>query len=1080
MTYFISPEYQKLQEAPLQREPERSDKTYGRPAECLQDFLQETAGISDAFKTELASLDEAILAPHTNPAGALARKQWPNQVTRQNLLIQTEETWKFSRQCALAFLDAAPTALAFLTRGEFNHWATIGRDILNPDPETVGLCLAYFQASPDLIKRGSIHFFAGWVEELLAMASFSAKTALAFCGATPAFVSEDRAFHLRQWAEKVRQILETGKGREAIAIAFIESSTRIVGKITFKELKTWGRIGVKIAANSPSLALTYFSEPPEAITDLYNIDILKFLDLTSLLVDMVLRRAMEFYQRCPAELISLNPKVRGQVLDASRKLAAESPEDIIEVFSDIVSALRPLFFPVQEKVMESGLAIGLSSLPSSRAYFKSMGFVLSEIPEHFLSKWIEKGLARLAESEQAGIDYFLLNSGESRSELIKWKEAVLMEDHRLSLSTFAHALSGRKLKLKKRQGLAPEKAASRRHYPAMDDKTLFLPAFFADEPERQGNFRLYKVTIAHQAGHIEFGTFCPLFGKIIALIRAFPLNRLARDIFFIIEDGRIDFMLRREYRGLRADIDQTVAACMGRRPFPGGDRLVEALEILLRLTLGCLDETRLSRDRRDWIHGLKNAMDGFLENARGVWDSFQKMAELYASFSRLAIEGFYLPVSPLPFRGRPNLDLSFGGNRGEGAPEEAEGDETGTDDAIHSLSEEDINRLLEKMKDPKLLQDLKGDPLGEGRFITQIDGLTPMDFVDGPVEEGDGNNQPLAVSPARSASREGPFYYDEWDYQKGAYRRRWCTLREMSVPENDLGLFDKIYDNYSDLILKVKKQFQRIRPEVLEIVRRVEWGTEIDFNAMLQSVVDRKVGDAPSDRIFTRMEKKARHISTVLLVDMSASTDRLVFRVNPPGHTPLGTSEKARQSRAALMSCQEKKIIDVEIEGLVVITEALQSLGDDYAIYGFSGYGREQVDFYSIKDFDDRYSETIKSRICGIRPQKGTRMGPAIRHAVEKLKRVDSDLRLLVLLSDGFPQDLNYGEDRSSNDYALHDTMMALAEARNFGIRPFCITVDLAGDDYLRKVWDPGSYLIVKDVYSLPEVLPRVVESLVL
>jgi len=456
------------------------------------------------------------------------------------------------------------------------------------------------------------------------------------------------------------------------------------------------------------------------------------------------------------------------------------------------------------------------------------------------------------------------------------------------------------------------------------------------------------------------------------------------------------------------------------------------------------------------------------------------MAELYASFSRLAVEGLYLPLSLLPFRDRPDLDLSSGGNWGAGAPEEIEEDETGSGDAIHSLSEEDIKRLLEKMKDPKFLQDMKEDPLGEGHFINLIDSLTPMDAVDAPVEEGDGNNQPLAVSPARSASRAGPFYYDEWDYQKGAYRRKWCTLREMSVPENDLGLFDKIYENYSDLILNVKKQFQRIRPEVLEIVRRVEWGTEIDFNAMVQSVVDRKIGDSPSDRIFNRMEKKVRHISTVLLVDMSASTDRLVSRVNPPGHTPLGPPEKARQSQAAMMGSQEKKIIDVEIEGLVVITEALQSLGDDYAIYGFSGYGREQVDFYGIKDFDDRYSETVKSRICGIRPQKGTRMGPAIRHAVEKLRRVDSDLRLLVLLSDGFPQDLNYGEDRSSNDYALHDTMMALAEARKFGIRPFCITVDLAGDDYLRKVWDPGSYLIVKDVYSLPEVLPRVVESLVL
>jgi nitric oxide reductase activation protein len=414
------------------------------------------------------------------------------------------------------------------------------------------------------------------------------------------------------------------------------------------------------------------------------------------------------------------------------------------------------------------------------------------------------------------------------------------------------------------------------------------------------------------------------------------------------------------------------------------------------------------------------------------------------------------------------------------APEAIQGGEAVDGEGFHSMSEEDIKRLLEKMKSPKLLQDLEEEPVGEGLPITNIDGLTPVEALDGLWEAGADKERPPAVSSSKSAGSKGPFYYDEWDYQQRAYRRKWCTLREKTVPENDLGLFDKIYDNYSNLILKVKKQFQRIRPEVLEIVRRMEWGPEIDFNAMIQSVVDRKAGDSPSDRIFTRMEKKVRRISTLLLVDMSASTDRLVSLVDPTGETSQGSSGITLEGRGPLTDTQEKKIIDVEIEGLVVITEALQSLGDDYAIFGFSGYGREQVDFYSIKDFDENYSETIKSRICGIQPQKGTRMGPAIRHAIEKLNQVVSDQRLLVLLSDGFPQDFNYGEDRSSKEYALYDTMMALAEAKMFGIRPFCITVDLAGDDYLRKMCNPDSYLIVKDVYSLPEVLPKVIESLVL
>ncbi len=1066
MTYFISSDYQKPNNIPPEQELEISSS----PTESLQDILQKTTGISDAFKDDLLSLDQTIMYTHTSHGGALGLDQWPNDVTRRHILIQAEQVWKCSGKCTLAFLDAARVALPVLSRGEFNDWVNIGRDILKTDEEAVELCLAYFQTSPYLIKKGAYNFISGWVEQNRLIASFSSKTSLAFYRATPEFISVDRPFHLRKWAEKVIQILETGKGREAVAIAFIETSPRIVQKITFKELMSWCSIGVKIATDAPGLAVTYFSETSEGINSLYNIEILKFLDLTSLLVDVGLDRAIDFYHRCPDELASLNPNVRVRVLDASKNLAAECPEDIIGIFNDILSALRPVFFPIQEKVMKSGLAISQLSLKASRIYFKSVRSVLREIPEVFLSNWIEKGLARLSESEQFGIDYFSLNSEESRSELIKWKEAVLLEDHKQALSIFAHALSGRELKLKKRRGPDSKKGSSLRRYP-MDGKTVFLPAFFADEPDRPGNFRLYKVKIAHQAGYIEFGTFAPVFWKIASLLEAFPLHLLARDIFFIIEDSRIDFLLRREYRGLTSEIDQTVASCIGRRIFPDQDPLGEALEILLRLTMDCLDEKRISLEMQDWANGLKKAMDGFYENAHGAWDSFQKAAELYESFSGLIVKDLYLPISPLPFHDRPNLDYFIGSKKVMDAPEGLNNDEAGSDEAIHAMSEEDIKRLLEKIKDPKFLQNLEKDTGGEGFCISNIEGLIPMDAKDGPGEEGAPGKRSPAVSPARSNRRQGPFYYDEWDYKQRAYRRKWCTLWEQSVPKNELGLFDKIYDNYSELIQKVKKQFQRIRPEVLEIVRRVEWGPEIDFNAMIQSVVDRKAGDSPSGKIFTRKDKKVRRISTVLLVDMSASTDRLVSLVNPGGQTLCQSGDKGPH---------EKKIIDVEIEGLVVITEALQSLGDDYAIFGFSGYGRDQVDFYSIKEFTDPYSERVKSRICGIQPQKGTRMGPAIRHAVEKLNQVESDHRLLVLLSDGFPQDLDYGEDRSSKDYALHDTMMALAEAKKFGIRPFCITVDLAGDDYLRKMWDPGSYLIVKDVYSLPEVLPKVVESLVL
>jgi len=290
--------------------------------------------------------------------------------------------------------------------------------------------------------------------------------------------------------------------------------------------------------------------------------------------------------------------------------------------------------------------------------------------------------------------------------------------------------------------------------------------------------------------------------------------------------------------------------------------------------------------------------------------------------------------------------------------------------------------------------------------------------------------------------------------------------------------YNEIYENYSDLIQKVRKQFLRIRPNVYEVVRRVEWGEEIDLTPMIQAMVDRKAGISPCDRIFSRKDKRIRKISTLLLIDMSASTDELVSTVMKQDGLDHEISPESAPSTNT-SSLVNKKIIDIEIESLVVMMEALDALDNDYAAYGFSGQGRDNIELYRIKDFCDPYSDEMKARIGGIKPRQSTRMGPVIRHASQKLKNIESDLRLLILLSDGYPQDLDYGEDRQSNEYALNDTMMALVEAENEGIQPFCITVDQSGNDYLRKMCDPGSYLVIKDIYSLPEILPKVVESLI-
>ena len=160
------------------------------------------------------------------------------------------------------------------------------------------------------------------------------------------------------------------------------------------------------------------------------------------------------------------------------------------------------------------------------------------------------------------------------------------------------------------------------------------------------------------------------------------------------------------------------------------------------------------------------------------------------------------------------------------------------------------------------------------------------------------------------------------------------------------------------------------------------------------------------------------------------------------------------------------------------MAEALESLGDEYAVYGFSGYGRDSIEFFPIKEFLEAYSERVRCRIGAIKPRKSTRMGPAIRHSLEKLNATDSRLKVLILLSDGYPQDFDYGPDRSSRDYGLHDTAMALQEAKRKGVHTFCVTVDQAGNDYLKEMCGGDNYLVVKKPSELPRILPRIYRGL--
>jgi nitric oxide reductase activation protein len=163
---------------------------------------------------------------------------------------------------------------------------------------------------------------------------------------------------------------------------------------------------------------------------------------------------------------------------------------------------------------------------------------------------------------------------------------------------------------------------------------------------------------------------------------------------------------------------------------------------------------------------------------------------------------------------------------------------------------------------------------------------------------------------------------------------------------------------------------------------------------------------------------------------------------------------------------------------MVLMSDALETIGDRYGIYGFSGHGRDNVELYVIKDIGEEFNLEIAKRFGRIAPLHATRMGPAIRHATTKLAQEPSRAKFLFLISDGRPQDRGYSQESSEKAYALHDTRMAMIEARRAGIHPFCLTVDKEGNDYLRTMMDDFSYEVLADVRLLPHRLPQLYRKL--
>lgn len=755
--------------------------------------------------------------------------------------------------------------------------------------------------------------------------------------------------------------------------------------------------------------------------------------------------------------------------------------DYQAILEDMVKTLR-LLRPIER----ANLVRLAMSLPAVR-FLPSLLVGVGKLPMDRLSvlqTWLEGVDRFLPVNKPAAEAWLSVESRTSSQMLTRLLGQVDLSDIQQSLQYLSEAISGRRLHV------TPCVASAEEHHframPQTDGLSVSLPETQVLHERREDNFRLYKVALLHQLGYFEFGTFEPQSLKRSGAFTAFTAHfngyghpRLARSIFQILEDARVDWCIERRYRGAAQDLRQVKTEVLSAIWTADGTR--DPLILLLGVSLDAsLDE--------DVTGGLFERMQSVIaplkESSATVDDSLAALSACYplvagemegASLDKnvILVDDPLLPPPVLDFRGELRPDLVRSNLKLAGILEAIPGEE---DEGFSIAGMPDLENLK--------IESIEAGDLQGGLAVMLEDmaasGIESAEELDETLIE---KMEPLLSQLVDRPPDDITYLYDEWDHIMSDYRKHWCTLFEIRKMDEDPDYVENARRELREVSTRVRRQLSMLRPELLVKVHGMPDGEELDMVNVVDAMVDRRMGESPSDRIYVQRQRKGRDVSALFLLDMSASTDDRITDPDAPEPEPPDFDEDDFQDLLALNAAQAendkgRRIIDVEKQSVLLMADALEQLGDNYAIAGFSGYGRDRVEYYLCKDFDEPYDLKARGRLGGIRPCRSTRMGPAIRHASKRLVATESRIKALIILSDGYPQDFDYGKDRNSRQYGIRDTTVALGEARQKGVQPFCITVDQSGHDYLREMCPDQQYMVINNIDQLPDELSKVYRSL--
>jgi len=645
--------------------------------------------------------------------------------------------------------------------------------------------------------------------------------------------------------------------------------------------------------------------------------------------------------------------------------------------------------------------------------------LLSKLTLGGLRRWAMWGAQAYQRDFEGQTAYFGLQTETSKSVLQRERRGTLFVDNHRKLNFYLRALWGRAFFMRPTADDFENRQGSK---PFIDNYLVHLPDAF-DAYDGVAGIDVYRAAAAHAAAHIVYTD------RAIDSADLSPAQRCFVEIF---EDARIEYLAYRRFPGLRRLWLRFFEHAVSAEQEPKQ----EVLDLMLRLGRALLDPDY--RDKASWIDATALAFrerleqgDANLECSRQFGlDCFERISQ------QLAIPVLrILQDSPIAYRDDNRYLWAF--------------DEKG-------FSSNELEQL----------------PWRQPTLRKRVSLMEMVNEIDSELEDGSPQEvwvlptelfpyEDLGVSYNQSEGVEPmsePFHYDEWDYQVQLARPEWTTVIERRQQKADPEVMDKILEKHKPIAGRIKHLIDALQPQGVVRRRGFEDGDELDIDAAVRAMIDIRRGIMPDPRVNIRITRHLRDLSMILLMDLSASTNDRIGALNEQDEGYL----------------EQPSILNLTREASGLLSWAVDAIGDNYAVHGFASDGRHDVQYYRFKDFDESYNDESKARLAGMTGGLSTRMGAALRHAGYHLGQQSSRKRLILLITDGEPADI----DERDPQYLRQDTRHAVEELAANGIHSYCLTLDPDADSYVSRIFGANNYSIVDNIERLPERLPRVFSAL--